>query len=66
MNPEHRRDATPARRRRGLARALLTALLDGADEALGRARERERRMAEDDQCRLRPAHSRLARGYEEL
>ena len=57
-------DTTP---KRGFLRAFLAAFLDGADEALRQSRrEEDAQAAEDDQCRLRPAHSRLSRGYEEI
>ena len=53
--------------RPGLGRRLLAALLEGAEEALADARAEEReRQAEDAQCRLRPEHSRLTRGYREI
>ena len=64
MNREHRDnpDARP-----GFGRRLLATLLEGADEALRDARRTEReRAAEDEQCRLRPEHSRLTRGYREI
>ena len=43
------------------------ALLTGADEALTQARtEADDRAEADDQCRLRPDHSRQTRGYREI
>ena len=58
---------TASKNRPGLGRRLLAALLEGADEALAEARREEReREAEDAQCRLRPEHSRLTRGYREI
>ena len=58
---------TASKIRPGLGRRLLAALLEGAEEALADARAEEReREAEDAQCRLRPEHSRLTRGYREV
>ncbi len=58
---------TASKIRPGLGRRLLAALLEGAEEALADARAGEReREAEDAQCRLRPEHSRLTRGYREI
>ena len=67
MNSKQHRDRSAPRGTPGLGRRLLGALLEGADEALRDARAREReREAEDAQCRLRPEHSRLTRGYREI
>ena len=67
MNSEQRRNRSTPRGRPGFGRRLLIALLEGADEALADARREEReREAEDAQCRLRPGHSRLTRGYREI
>ena len=58
---------TASKGRPGLGRRLLAALLEGAEETLAEARREEReREAEDAQCRLRPEHSRLTRGYREI
>ena len=58
---------TASKTRLGFGRRLLAALLEGADETLAEARRGERRReAEDAQCRLRPEHSRLTRGYREI
>ena len=63
---ERQQHRTPARRRSGLGRRLLAALLAGADEALRESRrDADEQAAEDDLCRAWPAHSRLTRGYEE-
>ena len=67
MNIEQHRNRSAPRPRPGLGRRFLIALLAGADEALNDARTEEReREAEDDQCRLRPEHSRMTRGYREI
>ena len=67
MNSEQHRDRSAPRPGPGLGRRFLIALLAGADEALKDARAEEReREAEDAQCRLRPEHSRLTRGYREI
>ena len=67
MKSEQHRNRSAPRSRAGFARKLLAALLEGADEALSDARREERaREAEDAQCRLRPEHSRLTRGYREI
>jgi len=65
MNPVNRNNRSNAHP--GFGRRLLAALLEGADEALADARRAEReREAEDGQCRLRPAYSRLTRGHREI
>ena len=67
MNSERHRDRSAPRSVPGFGRRLLAALLEGADEALADARRREREQeAEDVQCRLRPDHSRMTRGYREI
>ena len=67
MNAEQHRDRSTPRARPGFGRRLLIALLDGAEDALAESRREEReREAEDVQCRLRPGHSRLTRGYREI
>ena len=66
MNSEQHRDRSAPRGRPGFGRRFLAALLAGADEALRESRrEEDERAAEDDVCRLWPAHSRLTRGYED-
>lgn len=63
---QHRKRSAPGGRP-GFGRRFLAALLAGADEALKDARSEEReREAEDAQCRLRPEHSRLTRGYRQI
>ena len=67
MNSEEHRRGSARRDTPGFGRRFLVALLAGADEALKNARAGEReREAEDAQCRLRPDHSRLTRGYREI
>ena len=67
MNIEQHDDRSAPRGRPSFGRRLLAALLEGADEALRQSRRDEReREAEDAQCRLRPEHSRLTRGYREI
>ena len=67
MNSKQHRKRSAPRRTPGFGRKFLAALLTGADEALERSRRDEHeRAAEDDLCRLWPAHSRLTRGYEEI
>ena len=67
MNSEQHRNRSAPQRKPGLGRRFLIALLAGADEALRDARAEEReREADDAQCRLRPEHSRLTRGYREI
>lgn len=67
MNIEQHDDRSAPRTGPGFARRLLAALLEGADDALRESRREERqREAEDEQCRLRPEHSRLTRGYREI
>ncbi|MCY3810258.1 MAG: hypothetical protein OXH15_00485 [Gammaproteobacteria bacterium] len=67
MNSETHRDRSAPRSGPGFARKLLTAFLQGADEALHESRRVERdREGEHEQCRLRPEHSRLTRGYREI
>ena len=67
MNSEQHRDRSAPRSGPGFARRLLAALLEGAEDALAESRREEReREAEDVQCRLRPGHSRLTRGYREI
>ena len=65
MNSEQHRDRSAPQRKPGFGRRFLIAPLTGADEALKNARAGERE-AEDAQCRLRPEHSRLTRGYREI
>ena len=65
MNDRQRQRA-PAPRRSGFGPRFLAALLTGADEALRESRrDADEQDAEDDLCRVWPAHSRLARGHEE-
>lgn len=67
MHSEQHRNRSTPRGRPGFGRRLLTALLEGAEDALAESRRDERaREAEDAQCRLRPGHSRLTRGYREI
>ena len=67
MNSKQHRNRSAPRSEPGFGRRFLIALLAGADEALRDARAGEReREAEDAQCRLRPEHSRLTRGYREI
>ena len=67
MNSEQHRNRSTPRAGPGFVRRLLLALLEGAEDALAEARRDEgEREAEDAQCRLRPEHSRLTRGYREI
>ena len=67
MHSEQHRERSTPRATPGLGRRFLTALLTGADAALADSRrEQDEHAAEDDLCRVWPAHSRLTRGYEEL
>ena len=67
MNSNQHRKRSAPRRKPGVARRFLSALLSGADEALEESRREEIEQAtENDLCRVWPAHSRLTRGYEEL
>ena len=66
MNSEQHRNRSTPRSGPGFGRRFLIALLAGADEALRQSRdEQHEQAAEDDLCRVWPAHSRLTRGYEE-
>ena len=66
MNDRQRQRA-PSPPRSGFCRRFLIPLLAGADEALRESRrDADEQAAEDDLCRVWPAHSRLTRGYEEL
>ncbi len=61
-----RQNTSPPRPKPRLGRRLLLAFLDDADQALRQTRlDDEVRAAEDDQCRLRPEYSCIARGYRE-
>ena len=62
-----RRQQPSTTRGPGFGRRFLVALLTGADEALTQVRaEADDRAEDDDQCRLRPDHSRQTRGYREI
>lgn len=64
---DRQRQRTTTRCGPGFGRRLLAAFLTAAEEALAQSRaEADEAAGEDDQCRLRPDHSRLTRGYEEL
>ena len=67
MHSERDCDRSAPRRTPGLGRRFLTALLAGADEALraSRREEEDEPAAEDDLCRVWPAHSRMTRGHQE-
>ena len=66
MNSEQHRNRSTPRSGPGFGRRFLIALLAGPDEALAQSRREESELAaEDDLCRVWPAHSRLTRGYEE-
>ena len=65
MNGRQRQRA-PSPPRSGFGRRFLIALLTGADDALQSSRrDADEQAAEEDLCRVWPAHSRLTRGYEE-
>ena len=66
MHSEQHRKRSAPRRTPGLGRRFLAALLAGADEALAESRGEEAdQAAEDDLCRVWPAHGRATRGYRE-